>query len=313
MAATPVDALLEERDKLIRGLVAHNTQVGYGYDWRTFERWAREMQRDPLPATAETVSLFITDQLGRGKKVLTATRRLSAIRHKHVSQGLPSPVTPEVRALLHGAARLRNEQPRQVAPLTLQQLRAIAELLNEERTEASIRNRAILLVGFASALRRSSIGALHVDDVEVDDRGVIIKVRKEKQDQEGRGRLIGLPRGKHVATCPVRALNAWLKVRGWAPGPLFTRLDYGRRRDLLPLRGEAIGRIVKACVRRIGLDARLYGGHSLRAGFITEAAEHGASELLIADQTGHRSMGVLRRYFRRSQLFKSNACAVLEL
>jgi integrase len=135
-------------------------------------------------------------------------------------------------------------------------------------------------------------------------------VRREKQDQEGVGRWIGLPAGRHEATCPVRALRAWLEVRrGSAAGALFTHLHspYGR------LGASPIFTIVKQALRKAGIEPAGYGPHSLRAGFVTEAVEAGAGELLIAAQTGHRSMQVLRRYFRRRDLFKANACGMLGL
>lgn len=302
-----------ERGRFTGALLARNTEIGYGYDWRAFQRWCAGMQRVALPASPETVSLYLTDQLQKGKKVSTAMRRASAIGHQHRAEGMTSPFTSEVRQLLEGARRLRNEPLRQMRPISLEHLRAIAEKLLGLKTTIAIRNRAVLIVGFASALRRSNLAALTLDDVEIEDRGIIVHVRREKQDQEGKGRLIGLPRGKHVATCPVRALRAWLSYRGWAPGPLFTRLDWGHEGEGLPMRGETIARTVKACVRLIGLDAGMYGGHSLRAGFVTAAGEAGVGELLIADQTGHRSMSVLRRYFRRSDLFRTNACSSIGL
>jgi len=190
-------------------------------------------------------------------------------------------------------------------------VRAIAESLIEEDTPFAIRDRAIVVVGFASALRTANLSTLALGDVEFGERGAVLHVRREKQDQEGRGRLIGLPPGDHSATCPVGALRDWIARRGGFAGPLFTRWTGGARSR--PLEPERIGQVVQRCVARIGLDPREYGGHSLRAGFVTEAAERGAGELLIASQTGHRSMDVLRGYFRHSNLWKGNACAMIGL
>jgi len=301
-----------ERLKLQGARLAPNTISGYRYDWAMFLAWCARMDRPWLPASPETVALYLTGLLDQGKKISTARRRCCAIVHYHRRESLASPITPEIYELLTCAQRQRGEQPRQMRPISVAELREISILLAADDTPVSLRNRAILVVGFASALRRSNIAALELADVEFAPEGVIIAVHREKQDQEGRGRLIGLPRGQHPETCPVRCLWDWLARRGGHPGPLFPRLD--RARAGAAMDGECVCRVVKRCVARIGLDPRdRWGAHSLRAGFITAAGENGAGEFLIAAQTGHRSMAVLRRYFRRSQLFRSNACAAVGL
>jgi site-specific recombinase XerD len=296
-----------------RGLLSTNTQRGYRYDWAVFERWCRRMDLDALPASVETLSLYATDQMASGRKVSTAARRVAAVARAHRCRDFASPVTFEVRELFRGARRLRIEQPRQVRALSVADLRAISIELARDPTMRGIRDRAILVTGFASALRSASLVALTLEDVEFVPEGIRIRVRREKQDQEGKGRWVGLPSGRHGETCPVRCLRAWLDRRGAAPGPLFTRLDGHAGAAAIALQPERICQIVQAAVARIGLDPRLYGSHSLRAGFITEAGEHGVGELLIASQTGHRDMSTLRRYFRRRDLFRSNACAALGL
>jgi integrase len=170
----------------------------------------------------------------------------------------------------------------------------------------------VLVIGFLSALRRCNLVALTLEDVEFCPEGLILTVRREKQDQSGRGRHIGLPKGKRKETCPVRCLEAWIDIRGAEPGPLFTRL--GRGHEGKPMtRGDAIAQVVKDAVEMLGLDPNEYGGHSLRSGFITAAAEAGVGELTIASQTGHRDMSVLRRYIRRASVWKANAAGMIGL
>lgn len=301
--------LVDEQAKLNRAIHSRITQIGYGYDWKMFRRWCAAMQREALPATVETVSLYLAFELGSGKKVATAVRRSSAITHEHRSNGLETPITDEILYLLKGARRLRGEQPREMKPLAIPELREISGILKKRATPIACRNRAILVLGFASALRRSSIAALNLSDVESCDQGLVLTIRREKQDQEGRGRYIGLALGKRAATCPVRSLAAWMKHRGTEPGPLFTHVPCDGR----PIRGEQIGVVVKASVELIGLDSREYCGHSLRSGFITAAGEAGIPLLVIGAHSGHRSLSTLRRYFRRTELWKQNPSGLLGL
>lgn len=297
------------RAKFKSSLFARNTVIGYGYDWRMFSAWCERMGLAELPASPETVSLYLTYLLEHGKKISTATRRKSSIVHMHRKNGFATPATEEVISLLDGARRTLHQQTRQMRALTLENIRAMTTVLAEESSVLSVRNSAILTVGFASALRRSSLVDLRLDDVEFSSHGVILRIRHEKQDQEGRGRFVGLPTGKHRKTCPVRCLRAWLKVRGTRqPGPLFTHVGTNT-----PLKGEAIHRMVKACVKRIGLDPTNYGAHSLRAGFVTAAGEAGLSDMMIAHHTGHRTIQTLGRYFRGEQIWKSNVAGMIGL
>jgi len=242
--------------------------------------------------------------LSDGKKTSTATRRVAAVAYMHRALSLKSPVTREVRQLIHGAKRMRTEQVRRMRPLQLADVRAIAISLAAEGTPIAIRNRAIILTGFVSALRSANLAALHVNDVEFCEPGCLLRINREKNDQEGRGRMIGLPKGSAIETCPVGALADWMERRGGFPGPLFTRFASTGALQALPLVPERIGLVVKQCAQRIGLDPQFYSGHSLRSGFVTTAGEGGATDLLIAHQTGHRDMNVLRRYFRKQDCFR---------
>lgn len=311
-AGTLLEQLRAERAKLQKARFAPNTIASYGYDWRLFCAWTVKVGEPALPASAETLSLYVAELLKGGAKIATVRRRCSGIAHHHQLGGFASPFNEEVRELLNCAQRLRAEKPRQMRPLTVEQLQKISGVLRQVGTARAIRDRAILVVGFMSALRRGSIAALQLADLEFGEKGLVISVGREKQDQAGRGRLIGIPRAKDPDACAVRCLADWLQVRGYEAGPVFTRLPQSGGTG--PLTGEAIMRVVKRSVSLIGLDPKdRFAGHSLRAGFITAAGEAGASELLIAAQSGHRSMTVLRAYFRRTDLFRSNACAVLGL
>jgi integrase len=195
-------------------------------------------------------------------------------------------------------------------PLTVEDLRSISAAYRIRGTREALRDRAAILLGFTTALRRGSLAELRTSDVSFEPRGLVVRVRHEKQDQYGKGREIGVPAGNHPDTNAASCLLDWLRVRGARDGPLFTHV---RTSGFRAISGATIGRIVKLAVASIGLDVKQYAGHSMRAGFITSAGEAGVAEWLIAAQTGHRSMEILRRYFRRTHLFRANACHALDL
>jgi len=310
---TPViDRLRRVQKYLSRAILAESTLTAYAYDWAMFQDWCKEVGRQSLPATTETVELYLAALIDEGKRVTTARRRTCAIAHYHRAANVPNPVTPAVKTLLTGARRAKKEKPEQKTPITVEQLRAIGERLRNKGNPIAMRNLAILVVGFASALRRSNLVQLLLSDVEITEEGVILTIQKEKQDQEGVGRVVALPRGKTPTTCPRACLEAWLKLRGDEPGPLFIRLDraavHSKQMD-----AEAVCKIVKHEMAALGADPSQYGGHSMRAGFITEAAEAGVSDLVIASHTGHRSVHTLKRYFRRTKLWQSNPAGMVGL
>jgi integrase len=174
-----------------------------------------------------------------------------------------------------------------------------------------VRDRALLLVGFAGAFRRSEIVGLDVEDVRFVDAGLEITLRRSKTDQEGAGRLVGLPFGSRLETCPVRALRAWLDASGVDAGPLFRGVRGGVSSSRLT--GAMAAIIAKRRAAAIGLDPAWLAGHSLRAGFATSAALAGVTETFIAAQTWHKSMTILRRYIRPATVWQNNAAAAVGL
>jgi integrase len=278
-----------------------NTLAGYAADWRSFGAWCRSNKLQPFPATTEAVLCYLHHLVATGHKVSTARRHAAAIRHHYRRRGLASPVTQKSIDFLAAVKRLRGEQPNQKRPLTLEQLRQIVAPLT--RTKRATRNKAILLVGWASALRRANLAALTVEDITIVEAGLVIAVRHEKQDRKGDGRIVAIPRGNDRELCPVIALEEWLKLRGNKPGPVFTRRYRGKVRRLLP---KQIGVIVKNAVRSIGLDPRDYSGHSLRSGCITALLDAHVDALLVAAHSGHHSLEVLRTYHRRVNPFDGN-------
>ena len=169
----------------------------------------------------------------------------------------------------------------------------------------AIRDRALLLIGFAGAFRRSELVALNADDIEETPEGLRVTIRRSKTDQEGHGHVIAIPRG--MIACPVAALKAWLEAAGITEGAVFLPIAKGGRIRPTRLTDRSVADIVKAHARRAGLDPKQFAGHSLRSGFLTSAAARGASIFKMADQSRHKSMDTLRGYVRDAEIFKDHA------
>ena len=303
------------RSKIFEATRALNTRYAYAHAWKTFQKWCTECGKTAIPADPETIELYLVSMMDRGLKVSTVEARFCAIMYAHRRAGLDTG-TPfnESRELLSGARRFYGKCPKQKRALTVQQLREISLILSKSKKLYAVRSRALLVFGFASALRRSELVSLNLSDVTFTENGLVVYIRKSKTDQEQKGRSIGIFPGQDEASCPIKALQAWLECRGNWEGPLFCGLSSGGRKVANKvshklLRCDVPALLVKDAVRMIGLDPAAYGAHSLRAGFVTAAAQAGASEMQIMQRTGHKSMEMVMRYVRPSSLFWANPLA----
>ena len=174
------------------------------------------------------------------------------------------------------------------------------------------RDRALLLVGFAGAFRRSELVSLDVEDLAFEREGVIVTFRRSKTDAAGQGRKIGIPLGSGK-TCPIRALEKWMELAGIEEGPLFRPVTRHKHVEDCRLSDKAVALIVNRWAQAVGLDPADYAGHSLRFGLATSAARNGASERAIMNQTGHRSVQMVRRYIREETIFQENAFSMTGL
>jgi integrase len=286
---------------------AANTRRAYASDWRNFLRWCQDRGYPALPAAPEAVALYVT-ALAASAKVSTITRRLSALSQAHQLAGYPSPTADaRVRTVMAGMRRAKGVAPAAKRPVLLPDLLAMLEGLPDSLLGR--RDRALLLVGFAGAFRRSELVALDWEDVEFGNEGLAVTVRRSKTDPEGQGRKVGIPYGRQAAQCPVRALASWRDAAGGDSGPVFVPVDRHGNVGRTRLSDKAVARIVKRALPAGRYDPREYAGHSLRAGLATAAALGGASERAIMNQTGHRSLATVRRYIRDGSLFHENAAA----
>ncbi len=298
--AVDVPELKKQSASLRKRRRADATLKAYESDWRHFRDWCATAGRPALPASEETIELYLT-HFSALHKLSTLQRRVSGISQAHQAAGLESPAGPGARAILEGVARARGARPTQKAALTPAQLADICRQI-DANTAKGARDRALLVLGFATGLRRSELAALQVSDVEFVEQGIIVEVRKSKTDQKAQGRAMGIFPGAREETCPVRTLRIWLELRHSIAGALFTRLDDAAAPGQ-GITGGQVAEILKAAVERIGLDPANYSGHSLRAGMITAASSAGVPDSAIMRRSGHKSIATLQRYMRSTDLF----------
>ena len=300
-----VAALAVQARDYARAAKAPSTLRAYAADWRHFVDWAAAHDLQALPASPETIALYLTALAGTHKPS-TITRRLTSITKAHQANGLASAATVSELAVgetLKGIRRTLGTAQKQKTPLlTADLLQVLAHL---PLGLAGTRDRALLLVGYAGALRRSELAGLNREDVAWAEEGAVLTLRRSKTDQEGQGRQVAIPRGAHAQTCPVRALRGWINQAEITEGALFRPVDrHGRLRGGR-LHPDAVGAIVKRALSRARFHASQYGGHSLRAGFATQAAKNGTTAFDIMRQTGHRSVQTVSRYVREAQIFRN--------
>jgi integrase len=261
-----------------------------------------------LPASVETVAAFLAFEAGRGSAASTITRRCAAIRYAHHLADLEPPTNSDhVRATLRGIRRTVGAAPVRKAPFLAEMARAMT-LITPHRRQG-LRDRALLLLGFAGAFRRSELVALDVADLEETDDDFKIIIRKSKTDQEGHGETIAIPRGG--TACPVKAVKAWLRAAGISEGPLFRSVAKGGRVSRQRLSDKSVYNLTRAYAGLLGHNLRDFGAHSLRSGFLTSAARRGASVFKMRDVSRHKSMDVLQAYARDADLFHDHAGAGL--
>ncbi|WP_409190869.1 site-specific integrase [Bradyrhizobium sp. RDM4] len=292
-----------ETQFFVENSVSENSRRAYESDLREFERGGGSM-----PASPEMLAEHLAQNAAR-LSVATLVRRLASISKAHEARGLSNPTRSGlVRATLRGIKRTYGCAQHQAKPLLLGELIQVLDVTGDRPRD--LRDRALLLVGFAAALRRSELVGLNLGEVEHVRQGVILHLLRSKSDQEARGQKIGIPfaRGRW---CPVGALEAWLTISGISEGPIFRPVDRHGRVHGCRLSGEAVGEIVRERVSAAGLDPSGYSGHSLRAGLATSASQVRVPTWKIRAQTRHASDAMLARYIRHGELFTDNAAGAL--
>ncbi len=287
----------------VHAAVSDNTRRAYRSDLRHFLDWG-----GTIPALDGVLAEYLAQHAGT-LSVATLARRVASISKAHTAKGLPNPARSElVRSTLRGIRRAHGRPQRRAQPLTKEGLFSVLAETGDGLKDA--RDRALLLIGFAGAFRRSELIAIDYTDIESVKQGVVIHLHRSKTDQEGTGRKIGIPHGR-TRWCPVTALSDWMERAGIVEGPIFRPMDRHGKVGDQRLSSEAVSLVIKERVAAVGLDPADYSGHSLRAGLATSAAAAGVSSWKIRQQTGHASDAMLARYIRDGELFVDNAAGAL--
>jgi integrase len=307
-----LERLIQTANRFIHAAKAPATVKAYRSDWRDFEDWCRQHRLAALPAKPDTVALYIADRAATLKSG-TITRRLTSITKAHQAAGFAdSPASTRhitVGETLKGIRRTLGTAQKGKDPLLTRDIRRIVKACPNNLL--GLRNQALALFGFAGGFRRSELVRIQVHELTFGRNGVTVDMPKSKTDQEGAGRTVGIPFGKHAGTCPVQALRAWIRAAGIKDGAVFRGVDRHGRVAERGLFKDSVGPILKRAAKRAGMKTKALAGHSLRAGLVTQASMNGVSEFVIMKQTGHKTVDTLRRYIRLGQTFTQNAASGL--
>ncbi len=279
-----------------------NTQKAYRADLKHYHSWG-----GVIPASPDMVARYLSAH-PETLSIATLQRRLVAIGKIHVIQDYPDPTKNDlVKMTMRGIRRVHGKPQAQVLPILKEDL--IVMLSHCPDTLKGHRDRALLMMGFCGALRRSELVAVKAEDIEFTTRGIILTLPRSKTDQTGQGRKIGIPKGRG-RICPVEAVKVWLAHLRAEHDYIFRSVTKGGVVSETALSDRAVADIIKHYAQKAALNPERYSGHSLRSGLCTSAAQHGVSSWKIRAQTGHKSDSMLSRYIRDGDLFTDNAASL---
>lgn len=306
-----LSSLVEDTLEYAAASRSSNTHRQYESNWKTFIAFCADTGVNPLPTTIPTVAVYLSSLAKAGKSVSTIVSHHAAIKYFHdrerASLNWSDPLLHEV---MSGIRRTSARKVIKAAALSPDDLTALAATTGQGAI--GIRDRAILLVGFAGAFRRSEITAITVENLEFVHDGVVILLERSKTDQDGEGAEVCIPYGTKDELCPVRALQRWLKESAIKAGPVFCRVSKTGLIGQGGLSEEAIRLILAKAVDRSGLLVKgRVSPHSLRAGFCTTAAMSGRTLEQIARHARHASTQTTLGYVRVAERFQNHAGAGL--
>ncbi len=299
---TDIKKLELETLKNLRSSKAQNTLRAYKADYRDFTNFCIKHGFKSMPSEPKILSLYLT-HLSQTSKFSTLKRRLASISVIHKLSGhYIDTKHPMITENLMGIKRVKGTHQKAKKPILINELKSIINVIDKDKNEEKrLKNRALILIGFAGGFRRSELVEILYEDIDFVDEGVKIFVRRSKTDQSGEGMTKGIPYFSNSEYCPVISLKNWIEK---------LQLKYGK---IFDMSDKNVALTIKKYTALAGLDSNKYSGHSLRSGFATSTAELGAEERSIMNMTGHKTTQMVRRYIQEANLFKNNALNKIEI
>lgn len=309
----PVGEAVAKASGYARKALSENTRRAYATDWALFSTWCEAGGVAALPAEPLVIAGYLASLAGQlGRSGLR--RRLAAIGEMHRRTGHPfEPGHPAIRMTLRGILADHGTPSRPAAALTSTEVKRLLAACGTDL--ASLRDKALLLVGFAGALRRSELVAIDREELRFTTEGMTIRILRSKRDREGEGVTIGIPRGLNPLTCPVRATEEWLRRGRIEYGAVFRGVS-GRGVLERRLDTKSVWRILRKRAELAGLtvdEAERLSPHGLRAGFITEAYLKGALDEQVMHHARQKSIATTQGYRRRAKITKDSPARLLDL
>jgi len=307
---TDIKALQEETLLNLQSSKANNTVRAYKSDFNDFGIFCAQNGFKSLPSEPKIISLYLTHLSTKDAKMSTLKRRLVSIGVIHKLKGFYLDTKhPVIIENIMGIKRRKGSIQRSKKPLLINSLKEIINVIDQQKRQEikKLRDRSIILIGFAGGFRRNEIVSLDYDDLDFVQEGLKIILRRSKTDQFGEGFKKALPYFDNPQYCPVMSLKKWLEISKITSGPVFRRFSKGSKLSNSRLTDQTVALLIKEYLRLAGIDSKNYSGHSLRSGFATSAAESGVEERSIMAMTGHKSTEMVRRYIKEVNLFKNNA------
>ncbi len=296
---TQIKQLEEDTLKNLHNSKATNTLRAYKSDFSDFSAFCLNNGFSSIPTQPKTIALYLT-HLSKSSKFSTLKRRIASISVIHKLKGhYLDTKHPIIMENLHGIKRTLGSRQKAKKPLLINDLKNIINLIPKEK----IRDKSLILVGFAGGFRRSELVNINYEDIEFVEEGVKILIKRSKTDQSGEGIIKAIPYFDNQEFCPVIALKEYINLK-------FFNKNEGK---VFEISDKSVALIIKKYAEKSGLDSSKYAGHSLRSGFATTAAEFGAEERNIMAMTGHKSTEMVRKYIKEANLFKNNALNKIKL
>ena len=298
---TDVKSLEIETLQNLKNSKANNTLRAYQSDFRDFSAFCAKNGFSSMPSQPKILALYIT-HLSKSSKFSTLKRRIASISVIHKLKGhYLDTKHPIIMENLHGIKRTLGSRQKSKKPILINDLKLIINAIDETKSKFKnknkLRDKALILIGFAGGFRRSELVNIDYEDVEFVTEGVKILIKRSKTDQSGEGIIKAIPYFDNQQFCPVVAIKEYIES-------ISTDINEGK---IFDISDKSVALIIKKYAQKSGLDSNKYAGHSLRSGFATTAAEFGAEERNIMAMTGHKTTQMVRRYIQEANLFKNNA------